>query len=111
MHGRRRVRTGSDVAGDGDTVELLQEVEVEPRPPELAIGDGAHAEPFDAANGVGDRRVFDLAQLGCGDLIIGALRPSLVHRVRTQQAADLVGAERRVHLGHDWTSTSPRVAH
>ena len=64
MHGRRGVRAGGDVAGDGDAVELLQEVEVEPRPPELAIGDAAHAEPFDLAHGVGDRRVLDLAQLG-----------------------------------------------
>ena len=58
------VGAGGDVAGDGDAVELLEEVEVEPRPPELAVGDAAHAERLDLADGVGDRRVLDGAQLG-----------------------------------------------
>ena len=57
------IGAGGDVAGDGDAVELLEEVEVEPRPAELAVGDAAHPERLDLADGSGDRLVLHGAQL------------------------------------------------
>ena len=63
VDGRCGVRAGGDVAGDGDAVELLEEVEVEPGPAELAVGDAAHAERLDLAHGGGDGLVLDGAQL------------------------------------------------
>ncbi len=40
------------------------DVEVEPRPPELAFRDAAHAEALDPAYRLGDGGILDLPQLG-----------------------------------------------
>ena len=58
-----RIGAGRDVAGDRDAVELLEEVEVEPGAPELAVGDAAHPQRLQLAHGSGDRLVLDGAQL------------------------------------------------
>ena len=81
---------------DGDAVELLQEVEVEPGAAELTIGNRLHAGRLQLADGVGDRGVLDFAQFGGADLTVGAPLPGSVHLQRAQQAPDVVGAERRV---------------
>ena len=52
---------------------------MEPRPPELTVGDAPHPEALDGAHRLGDRGVLDLPQLGRGDLAGGTFRPRLVH--------------------------------
>ena len=47
-----------------DAVELLEEVEVEPGPAELAVGDAAHAERLEPRDGGGDGLVLHGSQLG-----------------------------------------------
>ena len=69
---------------------------MEPGPAELAVGDAAHPERLDLAHGGGDGLVLDGAQLGRGDGAGGAGGAGLVHGRRAQQAADVVGAERRI---------------
>ncbi len=68
MHGLGGVRTGRDRAAHGDAVELLEEVEVEPRSPELAVGDAPDPGGFELGDHVGDGRILDRAQLGVVDL-------------------------------------------
>src|SRR5262245_9357922 len=74
---------------------------MEPRATELTVSDAAHAERLELAYGLGDRSVLDSAQLGGGDLVGGTARSRLVHGRGPQQAADMVGAERRIDGGHD----------
>jgi len=76
---------------------------VEPRPPELAVRDAAHPETLDSAYRVGDGGVLDLPQFLRRDLAGGAPRPSVVHGSWTQQAADVISSEWRVHREHDRT--------
>ena len=66
VDGRGRVRARGDVPGHGDTVELLQEVEVEPGPPELAVGHAVEPDRLDPRDGSGDGLVLDGPQIGGG---------------------------------------------
>ena len=85
--------------GDGDVgldaAELLEEVEVEIGAPELAVGDGLQADVGLEAHDLVDRAVLDLAQLRGRDLAAGLLLTRLQQVSRTEEAADVVGAERR----------------
>ena len=63
VHGLGGVRARGDAAADGDAVELLEEVEVEPCPAELAVGHRSHPDRLQLPHGVGDRLVLDGAQL------------------------------------------------
>ena len=73
MDGLGGVGAGGDVARDGDSVEVFEEVEVEPGPPELAVGDGPHADRLELGDRIRDRHVLDPAQLGSRDLVVGAI--------------------------------------
>ena len=119
MDGLGGVGAGGDVAGHGDALELFEEVEVEPGPAELTVGDGPHADRLELGDRVGDRDVLDIAQLGGRDLVGRALLAGGQHRWRAEQAADVVGAEGRVdraHAKHDdsrtvgWSDPGPRLA-
>ena len=93
---------------EADTVETAEEVEVPPGAAELAVG--RHLEPdlllfFDDPL---DLAIFDRAQGIGGDLVALATRAGVLHRRRTQQAADVVGAERRRGSLHRTSSPSAR---
>ncbi len=102
VHYRRRevdvagvaVEADGDAALDLHTFQLCQEVDVEVGPAEFAVGDPPQAQVFLKAHDVANRRVLDLPQFG------GAHRAGLEalarveQRLRTQEAADVVGAER-----------------
>ena len=102
------IGAGGDVAGDGDAAELFEEVEVEPRPAVLAVRDAAHPQRLDLTDGGGDRLVLHGAQLVGGDRPGGPLGAGAVDDVGAQQAADLLGAERRLQGTHGRLSTSPQ---
>ncbi len=111
MDGCGGVGAGGDVARHGDTVELLEEVEMEPRPAELAVGHGPHADRFELGDRVGDRDILGLTEFGGRDRAVGALLAGGEQRRRTQQAPDVVGAEGRVdraHAQHDDSPTAGR---
>jgi hypothetical protein len=104
VHDRRREVDVARVAVEADrdaalglhALELGQEVDVEIRAAELAVGDAAQAQGPPGIARCRDRRVLDGAQrLGRES------RPSrslarLEERARAQEAADVVGAERRL---------------
>ncbi|GAB3304380.1 hypothetical protein GCM10027451_10030 [Geodermatophilus aquaeductus] len=70
-------------------------------PAELAVGGGAQPDVTLQPDDVGDRLVLGTAQLGVVDLPGGVAGAGLEQRRGTQQAADVVGAERRAGgIGH-----------
>ena len=100
VNGLGRVGTRRDCTADLDAGELFEEVEVEPRASELAIGDAAHADRLDLSHGVGDCLVLDGALVVGGDRAGSELLASIEHGLRAQQTADVVGSERRVDRTH-----------
>ena len=101
MHRLGSIGTGRDRTTDLDTGELLEEVEVEPGAPELAVGDAAHADRLDVMHGLGDGLVLHGALLGCRNRASGELLASVEHGLRTQQAADVIGSKRGIDRTHD----------
>src|SRR6185436_14443110 len=55
---------GLDPAGDGDALELLQEVGVKERPAKLAVGDAAKPDAFLLPGDVADVLVLDAPEIG-----------------------------------------------
>jgi hypothetical protein len=85
-----------DVAGLlADPVELVDEVHVPGGAAELAVGRRAEADLLLPADGLADRVVLDAAQLGGVDPPGGEVVARLQQLRRPQQAADVVGPERR----------------
>jgi hypothetical protein len=79
-------------------VEAPEEIEMPPGTAELAVGDGVKADVLLLLDDALDFAVFDFLQL-CGvDLAFGVLRPRIMNGLGTEQAADMVGAERRLGL-------------
>ena len=78
-----------------DAVEAPEEIEMPPRAAELAVGDRLQADVLLLLDDALDLAVFDRLQRRRRDLALGALRARLMERGGTQQAADMVGAERR----------------
>ena len=90
---------GDELAVVGlDAVEPLEEIDVEIRAAELAVGDPLEADVLLRAHDLADARVLDCAQClgrqGLGERLL-ARRPQAFG---PEKAADMVGAERR--LGH-----------
>src|SRR5262245_39675479 len=83
-------------------VEAPEKVEVPPGAAELAVGDGLEPHLLLLLDDALDLAVLDRLERGRADLALGVLLPRLLERSRTQQAADMVGAERRLgslHVG------------
>ncbi len=80
-----------------DPVEARDEVDVPPVAAELAVGDGRQAEVLLQLHHLADQAVFGFLQL----FRISLARPHLFTEVMqlmwTEQAADVVGAERGFH--------------
>src|SRR5262249_15573131 len=95
----------------GDAIEALEEVEVPPRAAELAIGGALQADLLLLADDGLDLAVIDRLELIGGNLARRALRARLLQRGRAQQAADMIGAERRRGAWHgvsSGTTSCPR---
>ncbi len=78
-----------------DAAELLQEVDVEVGPAEFAVSDALQAHVLLELHDLGDGLVFHLAQLLGGDLALGLLLAGFQQVLGAQEAADVVGTERR----------------
>ena len=78
-----------------DAVQPLEEVELIPRTAKLPVGRELQPDFFLFSDGLFDLAVFDRTQGAGRDLPTLMSGPRLLHRRRPQQAADMVGAERR----------------
>jgi hypothetical protein len=84
------------VAGrSADAADLVDEVHVPGRAAELAIGRRLEADLFLHRDHVLDGRVLDFPQPGGVDLAGSELGAGTEQEGRAEQAADVVGAERR----------------
>ena len=79
-----------------DAVEPPQEVEMPPGAAEFAVGDRLQAGRFLLLDDVLDGAVLDRFEFGGADLAFGAALARCFQRGRPQQAADMIGAERRL---------------
>ena len=75
------------------TVESPQEVEMPVAAAELAVGDGVQSVGFLLFYQVGDKPVFNRAQLFVRDFSIGKLCPCRFKLCRTQEAAHDIGTK------------------
>ena len=81
-------------------VETPEKVEVPPGAAELAVGDGLEPHLFLLLDHALDLAVFDRLELGRADRALGALLARRLQGRRTQQAAHVIGAERRLGSLH-----------
>ena len=86
-----------------DAVEPPEKVEMPPGAAELAVGDGLQAGLLLLGDDRADLAVFDLLERIGGDLAIGAALARLLQRRGAQQAADMIGAERRLGALHSFS--------
>ena len=103
VHGLGGVGACRNRTTDLDSGELFEEVEMEPRAAELAVGHAVHPERFHLAHRPGDGSILDCPLLGSRDGSIGELLARIQHGLGTQQAADLVGSERGIDWAHERT--------
>ncbi len=78
-----------------DAAELLEEVDVEIRAAELAVGDRLQAGVLLHLHDLGDRAILDRPQVRRRDLAARLPVARLQQVLRAQEAADVIGAERR----------------
>src|SRR5262245_7784291 len=99
--GRNAVELDAMVGGVGrHPVEALEEIEVPPGAPELAAGGELEADLLLLLDDLLDLAVLDLLQLRRADLALLAFRPRVLERRRAQQAAHVIGPERRLGSLH-----------
>ena len=79
-----------------DAVEAPEEIEMPPGAAEFAVGDRLQADVFLLLDDAFDLAILDRFQRSGIDLAFGAPLARLFQRGRTQQAADMIGAERRL---------------
>ena len=77
----------------GGAAHLVQEIHVPGSAAELAVGDSFQAQVLLPADHVADGLVFDAAQIGWADAAILFVFAGLEQLWRTEQAANVVGAE------------------
>src|SRR5262249_31849567 len=102
-HDAQPLRLGLHAAGldallglaDLDAVEHAEKVEVPPGAAELAVGRKLKAELLLLLDDLFDLAVLDGLELGRGDGALFALGARLFERRGAQEAADMIGAERR----------------
>ena len=79
-----------------DAVEAPQEIEMPPRAAKLAVGDRLQSGRLLLFDDVLDFAILDRLEFGGADLAFGALLARGFPRRRPQQAADMIGAKRRL---------------
>jgi hypothetical protein len=87
-----------------DAGELAEKIVVPEGAAKFAVGDRRKSGLLLLANDRGDLAVLDRLELVGADLAALALRARVFERGRAQQAADVVGAERRLDAGHGGSS-------
>ena len=113
VNGCHGVGARLDLSRHGDAVELAQEVEMEPLASKLTVGDASDAGRLELHDHLGDRGVLDAAQLGVVDFPARSASPCDMDRGRAQEAADMIGPERRCDLRHpsslalEWRPAGP----
>ena len=88
-----------------DAVERAEKIKMPPSAAEFAVGRQLQADLFLLLNDLIDLPVLDFLQLRSRHLAPLAFRPRLFQRRGAQQAADLVGAIRRLCSFHCCPST------
>ena len=78
-----------------DALQSLEEIEMPPGTAEFAVGSELQADLRLLLDDLLDLAVFDFAQRVGGNPAFGKLGARLFQRSRPQQAADVIGAERR----------------
>jgi hypothetical protein len=91
----RAVEAHVDAALGDHPRELGQEVDVEVRAAELAVGDAVKPQVFLVSHDVADRFVLDRAQRAGVDRSLRELVARVEQLLAAQEAADVVGAKRR----------------
>ncbi len=87
-----------------DALESPEEIEMPPGAAEFAVGGELEADLFLLPDDLFDLAVLDRCQRGGVDLALGALLARGFQRRGAQEAADVVGAERRFAAwGHGFT--------
>src|SRR5262249_37513261 len=89
-----------DAARHGDTLQALQKINMEERPPELAVRNALKADGLLFAHDVTNRGVLNGAQLFFRDLVSFETGACVLELLRSEQAADVVGAKWRVEPWH-----------
>ena len=90
-------------------VQAPQEVEMPPGAAELAVGDRREPDLLLLLDDALDLAVLDRLEVGGADLALGALLARLLQGGRAQQAADVIGAERRFGAFHGSLSNTSIV--
>ena len=105
-----RARRGTDETNAeirmvlGDAVEPPEEIEMPPRPPQLAVRDAAQAQFLLLRDDALDLAVLDRLEPGRIERAVRIAPARVLERRGAQQAADVVGAKRRrLGLGHRLT--------
>src|SRR5262245_8857787 len=86
------------------TAQVLEKVEMPERAPELAVGNCLKADLFLFSDCLLDFLILDRLELRQGDLALLALPARRLQRGGPQQAADLIGSERRFLSLHRFLS-------
>jgi hypothetical protein len=98
------------LVGRVDTLELVDEVHVPRRTPELAVGRRTHSGVALERHHIADRGVLDLSQAVVVELPALVACPGVEEIGRPEQASDVVGTERRERAdGHVFERTHPWV--
>ena len=109
---RRHRRKGDagvhDVAFDA--VEAPEEIEMPPRAAEFAVADRLQADRFLLVDDVLDLAVLDGLERVGGDFALGEALARCLQRGRPQQAADMVGTERRFGSLRRFPHTSSAIS-
>ena len=77
-----------------DAIEAFIEIEMPPGPAEFAVGREPEPDLFLLPDDFLDLAIFHRLQCVGGQLTLGVFGARILQRGRTQQAADMVGAER-----------------
>src|SRR5580692_11183447 len=81
-----------------------------PRTTEFAVGDRMQADVLLLLDDLFDSAVFGRLEIGVADLVFGVAFASFFQLGGTQQAADMVGAERRLSTLHYSPHTSRAIS-
>src|SRR6202043_3163394 len=90
-----------------DAVAAPEKVEMPPGAAELAVGDGLQAGLLLLGDDRADLAVFHFLQRIGGDLAVGAALARFLQGAGTQEAADMIGAERRLGALHSFSFLFP----
>ena len=92
-----------------NTVKPAEEIVIPERTPELAVGDGLKADVLLLFDDGRDFAIFDRLQRVGRDLAFLVFCPGLFQRRSAQQAADVVGPERRTATQRHATARAERA--